>query len=107
MNRPGAGAAGRVNRARFGIVSRSDNETDELQVWRVLSEAGLVEIRLDEFAERIRDVKRIVTGRLRDLMDFNNRVQERESAAYSLGTLKGLELKVLANAPKPPDPSKI
>ena len=88
-------------------MSRSDNEPDELQVWRVLSEAGLVEIRLDEFAERIRDVKRIVTGRLRDLMDFNNRVQERESAAYSLGTLKGLELKVLANAPKPPDPPKI
>ena len=71
------------------------------------SEAGLVEIRLDEFAERIRDVKRIVTGRLRELLDFNNGVQERESAAYSLGTLKGLELKVLANAPKPTDPSKI
>jgi len=40
------------------------------------------------------------------LLDFNNRVQERESAAYSLGTLKGLELKVMANAPKP-DPPKI
>jgi hypothetical protein len=88
-------------------VSQSDDEPDELQVWRVLSEAGLVEIRLDEFAERIRDVKRIVTGRLRDLLDFDTGVQERESVAYSLGTLTGLELKVLANAPKPPDPSKI
>jgi hypothetical protein len=87
-------------------VSRSDEETDELQVWRVLSEAGLVEIPLDEFAERIRDVKRIVTGRLFDLLNFNTGVQERESAAYSLGTLKRLELKVLANAPKPPDPSE-
>lgn len=88
-------------------MSRSDEETEKLQVWRVLSEAGLVEIRPDEFAERIRDVKRIVTGRLFDLLNSNTGVQERESAAYSLGTLKGLELKVLANAPKPPDPSEM
>ena len=88
-------------------MDRSDDEPDELQVWRVLSEAGLVEIPLDEFAERIRDVKRIVTGRLFDLLNFNTGVQERESAAYSLGTLKGLELKLLANAPKPPDPSEM
>jgi hypothetical protein len=94
-------------------VNRSDSdpspkdETEEQQVWRALSEAGLVEIRLEEFAERIKDVKRIVTVRLRELLDFNNRIQERESAAYSLGTLKGLELKVQANAPKPPDPSEM
>ena len=88
-------------------MSQSDEETEEQQVWRVLSEAGLVEIRLDEFAERIRDVKRIVTGRLFDLLNCNTGVRERESAAYSLGTLKGLELKVLANAPKPPDPSEM
>jgi hypothetical protein len=88
-------------------VDRSDDEPDELQVWRVLSEAGLVEIPLDEFAERIRDVKRIVTGRLFDLLNFNIGVQERESAAYSLGTLKELELKVQANAPKPPEPSEM
>jgi hypothetical protein len=88
-------------------VSRSDEETEKLQVWRVLSEAGLVEIPLDEFAERIRDVKRIVAGRLFDLLNFNTGVQERESVAYSLGTLKGLELKVLANAPKPSDPSEM
>jgi hypothetical protein len=88
-------------------VNRSDDEPEELQVWRVLSEAGLVEIRLDEFAERIRDVKRIVAERLFDLLNFNTGVQERESAAYSLGTLKGLELKVLANAPKPRDPSEM
>ena len=84
-------------------MSRSDEETEEQQAWRVLSEAGLVEIRLDEFAERIRDVKRIVIVRLRELLDFNTGIKERESAAYSLGTLTGLELKVLANAAKPPD----
>ena len=95
-------------------MSRSDEETEEQQVWKALSEAGLVEIRLEEFAERIKDVKRIVTVRLRELLDFNtgikereSGIKERESAAYSLGTLKGLELKVLANAPKPPDPSEM
>lgn len=88
-------------------MSRSGEESEEQRAWRVLSEAGLVEIRLDEFAERIRDVKRIVTVHLRELMDFNAGPEERESAAHSLGTLKGLELKLLANAPKPPDPSKL
>jgi hypothetical protein len=88
-------------------VSQSDEETEEQKVWRVLSEAGLVEIGLDEFAERIGDVKRIVIVRLRELLDFNTGIKERDSAAYSLGTLTGLELKVLANAPKPPDPSEM
>jgi hypothetical protein len=88
-------------------MSRPDNETEEQEAWRVLSEAGLVEIRLDEFAERIRDVKRIVGARLHELLDFSTASKERESAAYSLGTLKRLELKVLANTPKPPDPSKM
>jgi len=96
-----------VNKTRFGTLSGSDEETEQQQLWRALSEAGLVEIRLDEFAERIKDVKRIVTVRLRELLDFNTGIKERESAAYSLGTLKGLELKVLANAPKPPDPSEM
>ena len=88
-------------------MSQTDKETEEQQAWRVLSEAGLVEIRLDEFAERIRDVKRMVIVRLREMLDFNTDIQECESAAYSLGTLKGLELKVLANAPEPPDPTEL
>lgn len=87
-------------------MSRSDEESEDQRAWRVLSEAGLVEIRLDEFAQRIKDVKRIVIVRLRELLDFENGIQERESAAYSLGTLKGLELKVLAHAPSPPDAPK-
>ena len=88
-------------------MSGSDPETEAQQVWRVLSEAGLVEIRVDEFAERIREVKRVVVVRLHELLDFETGIKERESAAYSLGTLKGLELKVLENTPKPPDPSEI
>ena len=83
-----------------------DGETEDQKAWRALSEAGLVEIRLDEFADRIRDVKNIVIVRLRELLDFDNGIKERESAAYSLGTLKGLELKLLANAPKQTDPSE-
>lgn len=81
----------------------SDEKNSEQQDWKILSEAGLVEIRVEEFAERIRDVKRLVQVRLRELMDFDAGYKERESAAYSLGTLKGLELKVLANSPKPTD----
>ena len=88
-------------------MSRSDEETEEQQVWRVLSEAGLVEIPVDEFAEKIRDVKRIVMVRLCELLDFNTDFQERQSAAYSLGALKRLEVEVLANAAKPPEPSEL
>lgn len=71
--------------------------------WRALSEAGLVEIHLDDFAERIKDVKHTVILRLRELLDRTNGLEERESAAYSLGTLKGIELKLLANPAKSPE----
>jgi hypothetical protein len=84
-------------------MRRSNEENSEQQAWTILSEAGLVEIRVEEFVERIRDVKRLVQVRLRELLDFDAGYKERESVAYSLGTLKGLELKVLANSPKPPD----
>lgn len=86
-------------------MTQSDEESKEQQAWDVLSEAGLVEIRLDEFADRIQDVKRLVIVRLRELLDFGTSIKERESAAYSLGTLKGIELKLLANRRKPEDPS--
>jgi hypothetical protein len=88
-------------------MSGSDQESEAQQAWRALSEAGLVEIRVDEFAERIREVKRVVVVRLRELLDFETGIKERESAASSLGTLKGLELKVLENTPKAPDPSEM
>ncbi|MGA7295116.1 MAG: hypothetical protein WBW53_07570 [Terriglobales bacterium] len=84
-------------------MSKSPEENEDQQAWRALSEAGLVEIGLDEFAERIKDVKSIVITRLRELLDFDSGMQERESAAYSLGTLKVLELKVVANSAAPPD----
>lgn len=82
------------------------NESEDQRAWRVLSEAGLVEIKLDEFVDRIRDVKRTVIVRLRELLDRENGIDERESAAYSLGTLKGLELKLTTNASEPADRSR-
>jgi hypothetical protein len=91
-----------VSRSR----SNEQPKEHERQAWRALSEAGLVEIHIDEFAARIRDVKHTVIVRLRELLDRTNGLKERESAAYSLGTLKGIELKLQANPPKPPDPSE-
>lgn len=46
----------------------------------------------DEFRERIKEVKRAVTGRLSELMEIKGGAQERDSAAYSLGRLKDLEI---------------
>jgi len=82
-------------------MSRGDRESE--QVWRTLSEAGLVEIRVDEFPERLKEVKRIVTERLLELLDFGASIWERETAAHSLGTLKGLELRLPVISQTPPD----
>jgi hypothetical protein len=83
-------------------VTGPNKKSEEQQAWRALSEARLIEIPPNEFVERIRDVKRIVMVRLRELLDLESGTQERDSAAHSLGTLKGLELKLTANASQPP-----
>ena len=87
-------------------MTRPDEENEGQQVWKALSDAGLVEIRLDQFADRLGDVKRLVSTRLRELLNFDTGTQECESAARSLGMLKGLELKLNANAPPPSSRSK-
>ena len=70
----------------------SENEESEKeQVWKLLSEAGLVDITLDEFPERIKEAKHVVMGRLSELLELTTDIQERQSAAYSLATLKKLE----------------
>lgn len=74
-------------------------ELDKQVMWKSLSDAGLVEIRIEEFPDRIRRVKQTVMTRLSQLLEFEADWRERESAAYSLGTLKKLEAK-LANASK-------
>ena len=57
----------------------------------MLSEAGLIDIPPDEFAERIKEAKHVVMGRLSELLEQTTNIQEREAAAYSLATLKELE----------------
>jgi len=72
-------------------VSRPHEESEKERVWRVLLEAGLIDIPPDEFAERIKEAKHVVMGRLSELLELTTDIQERESAAYSLATLKKLE----------------
>ena len=61
------------------------------QVWAVLSEAGLVDIPIDEFSERVKEAKKAVMDRLGELLESTTDIEERDSAAYSLATLKKVE----------------
>ncbi|PYX62723.1 MAG: hypothetical protein DMG71_05020 [Acidobacteria bacterium] len=73
----------------------------------MLSEAGLIDITLDDFPERIKAAKNVVIGRLRELLELTTTIQEeRQSVAYSLGTLKKLEttLQVDSCQSNPGDP---
>lgn len=72
-------------------MSGQSKESEREGVWRLLSEAGLIDIAPDEFPQRIKEAKDVVMGRLSKLLEAANQVQERESAAYSLATLKKLE----------------
>jgi hypothetical protein len=72
-------------------VSRSDDESENERIWKMLSEAGLVDIAIDDFPSRIKDAKDIVMGRLGELLAMTTESQECQSAAYSLATLKELE----------------
>lgn len=66
-------------------------ESEKERLWKLLSEAGLLDIPPDEFPERIKEAKDVVMERLSELLEVTNDVQERESAAYSLATLRKLE----------------
>ena len=57
----------------------------------LLSEAGLVDIPTDEFSERVKEAKKAVMDRLGELLESTTDIEERDSAAYSLATLKKLE----------------
>ena len=84
------------------LMTDTDDKTGKEQLWKSLSDAGLVEISVEEFPQRIRDVKKTVMVRLSELLREHTSWRERESAAYSLGTLKKLESK-LARAGKQVD----
>ena len=87
------------------MTNKSDEISEQQQAWKSLSKAGLIEIALDEFPERIRQVKLVVMSRLSELLERKNRIQERNAVAYSLGTLKNLEATLRAETP-PAEPSK-
>jgi len=72
-------------------VSRPDEESENERIWKLLSEAGLLEIAIDDFPSRIKEAKDIVMGRLGELLAVRTETQECQSAAYSLATLKELE----------------
>ena len=76
-------------------------ESDKERVWKLLSRAGLVDITLDEFPERIKEAKLVVMGRLSELLELTTDVQERQSAAYSLATLKKLETTLRRSGKRP------
>lgn len=79
-------------------MTTTDDEAGKQTLWKSLADAGLVEIALDEFPNRIRYVKQTVMVRLSELLEEETDWRERESAAYSLGTLKKLESKLQARA---------
>ena len=72
-------------------MSQSEDKSEKERLWKLLSEARLLDIPLEEFPERIQEAKAVVMRRLGELLELKNDVQERQSAAYSLGTLKKLE----------------
>ena len=66
-------------------------QSGKQKVWTLLSEAGLVDIPTDEFSERVKEAKKAIMDRLGELLASATDVEERDSAAYSLATLKKLE----------------
>lgn len=72
-------------------MNRTYQESEKERVWKLLSEAGLIDITPDEFPERVKEAKDLVMGRLGELLERTTDIRERESAAYSLATLKRLE----------------
>jgi hypothetical protein len=72
-------------------MDRPDEKAQTQRVWKSLTEAGLIEIKLEEFANKLKEVKHVAMGRLGELLERQNALRERESVAHSLGTLKRLE----------------
>lgn len=72
-------------------MSRPDKESEQKRVWTLLLEAGFLDIHPDEFADRIKEAKHVVIGRLSELLQAASDIRERESAVCSLATLKKLE----------------
>jgi hypothetical protein len=72
-------------------VSGAPKQSEKQGVWKLLSEAGLVDIGPDDFPERIKEAKDVVLRRLTELLEMTSDIEECQSTAYSLGTLTRLE----------------
>jgi len=81
-------------------MDRSNDQTRTYRVWKALSEAGLVEIKLDEFPDKLKKVKQVAIVCLGELLERQTAVREQEIVAHSLGTLKRLEASVRTDAPQ-------
>lgn len=75
-------------------MSDEHRESEREQVWKLLTEAGLVDIGPDEFPERIKEAKTIVLRRLTELLEATPGLNECQSAAYSLGALTQVETRL-------------
>jgi hypothetical protein len=74
------------------------SEEDRSQrVRKSLADAHLVEIELDEFPDRIREVKQVAIGRLGELLQKDTGPREHRSVAHSVGTLSRLEASLRAD----------
>lgn len=84
-----------IRSERIGETERSVMgkiyESEKQRGWSLLTEAGLVDIPTDEFSERVKEAKKAVMDRLGELLETTADIEERDSAAYSLATLKKLE----------------
>lgn len=76
----------------------SSEEKNIQKARKSLTDAGLVEIPLDQFPDRIKHVCHVAMGRLGELLERKNSVEEREGVARSVGTLKRLESRVEATS---------
>lgn len=77
-------------------MSDAEKPGEREQVWKLLSEAGLVDIGPADFPERIKEAKDRVLRRLTKLLETTSDLDECESAAYSLGTLTELQTRLRA-----------
>ena len=82
-------------------MDRPDEKAQTQRVWKSLTEAGLIEIKLDEFANKLKEVKHVAMGWLGELRERQDALRERESVAHSLGTLKRLETTLPADSTPP------
>ena len=75
----------------------SDDDRSQ-RVRKSLTDARLMEIEVEDFPERIREIKQVAIGRLGELLEKDASLHEPRSVAHSLGTLSRLEARLRPEA---------